>query len=101
MMNNFVFEELDKSRRKFNDFAMVDILEGQFEDLLPWHDLFVKYCADKQVEVTIEEWETLRAVKAYLGLQLFGENTFNQIKNQHDLFLETAISTLDSLSKFN
>lgn len=101
MMNNFVFEELDKNRKKFNDFAMVDILEGQFEDLLPWHDLFVKYCADKQVEVTIEEWETLRAVKAYLGLQLFGENTFNQIKNQHDLFLETAISTLDSLSKFN
>lgn len=101
MMNNFVFEELDKNRKKFNDFAMVDILEGQFEDLLPWHDLFVKYCADKQVEITIEEWETLRAVKAYLGLQLFGENTFNQIKNQHDLFLETAISTLDSLSKFN
>ena len=101
MMNNFVFEELDKNRKKFNDFAMVDILEGQFEDLLPWHDLFVKYCADKQVEVTIEEWEILRAVKAYLGLQLFGENTFNQIKNQHDLFLETAISTLDSLSKFN
>ena len=101
MMNNFVFEELDKNRKKFNDFAMDDILEGQFENLLPWHDLFVKYCADKQVEVKIEEWETLRAVKAYLGLQLFGENTFNQIKNQNDLFLETAISTLDSLSKFN
>lgn len=101
MMNNFVFEKLDDNRKKFNGFKRSDLLKGKFEDLLPWHDLFVKYYAEEEVETTIEERETLRAVKAYLGLQLFGENTFNQIKNQNDLFLETAISTLDSLSKIN
>jgi carboxyl-terminal processing protease len=101
MMNNFVFEELDNNRRKFNGLDLEDLLEGKFEDLLPWHDLFVKYCAEREIEITIEALQTLKAVKAYLGLQLFGENTFNQIKNQDDLFLETAISTLDSLSQTN
>ena len=101
MMNNFVFEKLDDNRKKFNGFKRSDLLKGKFEDLLPWHDLFMKYYAEEEVETTIEERETLKAVKAYLGLQLFGENTFNQIKNQNDLFLETAISTLDSLSKIN
>ena len=101
MMNNFVFEELDKNRNKFNDFDLDDLLEGQFENFVPWHDLFVKYCSDKKVEVTLKEWETLRGVKAYLGLQLFGDNTFNRIKNQHDLFFNTAIKALDSLSKLN
>tara|TARA_B100000886_G_C20371936_1_gene470014 strand:- start:910 stop:1212 length:303 start_codon:yes stop_codon:yes gene_type:complete len=98
-MNNFVFEELDKNRNKFNDFDLDDLLEGQFENFVPWHDLFVKYCSDKKVEVNLKESETLRGVKAHLGLQLFGDNIFNRIKNQHDLFLNTAIKALDSLSK--
>ena len=101
MMNNFVFEELDNNRKKFNGFMMNDLLEGKFKDILPWHELFVKYCADREIEITTEAPQTLKAVKAYLALQLFGENTFNQIKNQDDLFLETAIITLDSLSKIN
>ena len=84
-----------------SDFDLDDLLEGKFENLVPWHDLFVKYCSDKKVEVTLKEWETLRGVKAYLGLQLFGDNTFNRIKNQHDLFFNTAIKALDSLSKVN
>jgi len=101
VMNNFVFEELDKNRNKFRGFEKEYFLEGKFEDILPWHNLFLRYCADKEIDVTFQEEETLKAVKAYLGLQLFGENTFNQIKNQEDLFLETAINTLDSLSQIN
>ena len=45
MMNNFVFEELDKNRNKFNDFNLDDLLEGQFENFVPWHDSFVRYCS--------------------------------------------------------
>jgi carboxyl-terminal processing protease len=101
LMNNFVFKELDNNRRKFNDFGMDDVLEDRFKDILPWHDLFVKYCVDNEIEIKITEQETLKAVKTYLGLQLFGENIFNQIKNQDDLFLETAIKTLDSLPKID
>tara|TARA_B100001173_G_scaffold304114_1_gene307674 strand:- start:5801 stop:7384 length:1584 start_codon:yes stop_codon:yes gene_type:complete len=101
MMNNFVFEEVDNNRKKFNGLEMEYLLKGEFEDLLPWHDLLVKYCADKKIEITVQEQETFKAVKAYLGLQLFGVNTFNQMKNQDDLFLEIAINTLDSLSQIN
>ena len=101
MMNNFVFEKLDKYRKKFIDLNKNDLIKGKFDDILPWHNLFLKYCANQEVETTTKERETLGAVKAYLGLQLFGQNTFNQIKNQNDLFIETAISTLDSLSKIN
>ena len=43
------------------------------------------------------EKETLKAIRANLALQLFGENTFNRIKNQEDVFIERAIKTLDSL----
>lgn len=66
--------------------------------MLLWHDLFLKYLSEKEVELAIDEQETLKSVKAYLGLQLFGENTFNQIKNKNDVFLKSAIRTLDSLA---
>ena len=101
LMNNFVFKELDNNRIKFNGFGIDNLLKGHFEDILPWYDLFVKYCEDNEIEITITEQEVLKSVKTYLGLQLFGENTFNRIKNQDDLSLETAIKMLDSLSKIN
>jgi hypothetical protein len=100
-MNNFVFKELDNNRIKFNGFGIDNLLKGHFEDILPWYDLFVKYCEDNEIEITITEQEVLKSVKTYLGLQLFGENTFNLIKNQDDLSLDTAIKTLDSLSKID
>ena len=98
MLSNFVFKELDKNRKKFLFLKKSDLLNGHFEEMLPWHDLFLKYCSEKEVEVVINEQETLRSVKASLVLQLFGENTFNQIKNIDDIFIESAISTLDSLA---
>lgn len=97
LMNNFVFDELDKNRSKFNALEIESLLDDKFIDILPWYALFQKYCAKKDVELEIEEQETLNAVKAYLGLQLFGENTFNEIKNREDVFMEKALKTLDSL----
>ena len=52
------------------------LLANQFEDLLPWRSLFLEYCTEKEVEIEAEEKQILKAVKTYLGLQLFGENTF-------------------------
>ena len=98
LMNNFVFDELDKNRKRFDTLKKEDLLNDEFEKMLPWYELFKQYCSDKEVEIEIEEKETLGAAKAYLGLQLFGENTYNQIKNQSDEFMEKAISTLNSLS---
>ena len=50
------------------------------------------------MEIEAEEKQILKAVKTYLGLQLFGENTFNRINNEEDVFMEKAITILDSLT---
>ena len=98
LMIHFVFENLDENRKRFNTFKKEDLLNNKFEEILPWYESFKKYFSDEEVEIEIEEKETLEAVKAVLGLQLFGENTFQQIKNQSDSFIEEALSTLDRLS---
>ena len=46
----------------------------------------------------METFHLFFAVKTYLGLQLFGENTFNRINNEEDVFMEKAITILDSLT---
>ena len=98
MMSNFIFEELDKNRERFITLKKSDLLDDHFQGMLPWYDLFLKYCSEHKVELAIDEMEVLKSVKAYLGLQLFGENTFNEIKNIDDDFMESAINTLDSLA---
>lgn len=97
-MNNFVFDQLDQNRRRFNAIEKDGLLANQFEDLLPWRSIFLEYCAEKEVEIEVNEEQILKAIKAYLGLQLFGENTFNIINNEGDLFMEKAITILDSLT---
>lgn len=97
-MNNFIFDRLDQNRKEFNAIEKEDLLANQFEDLLPWHSLFLEYCAKKEVEIEAEEEQILKAVKTYLGLQLFGENTFIRINNEGDVFMEKAITVLDSLT---
>jgi len=98
LMNNFVFEEMDKNRTRFNSLKEEDLLLDKFESMLPWQERFEAYCEEKEIELEIKEQDVLKAVKAYLGLQLFGENTFNQIKNEEDLFMEKALQTLDRLA---
>lgn len=97
LMNNFIFKQLDKNRRAFNALKKEDLMADQYIEMLPWHKLFVSYCIEKEVEIEISEAETLKAVKSYLGLQLFGENVFNEIKNQGDVFVARAKKLLDSL----
>ena len=70
----------------------------KFERMLPWQERFEAYCEEKEIELEIEEQEILKSVKAYMALQLFGENTYNKIKNNEDLFMEKALQTLDSLA---
>ena len=52
---------------------------------------------NKKIEFKNGEKETLKAIRANLALQLFGENIFNRIKNQEDIFIDKAIKTLDTL----
>ena len=98
LMNNFIFKQLDKNRRAFNALKKEDLMADQYIEMLPWHKLFVSHCIEKEVEIEISEAETLKAVKSYLGLQLFGENVFNEIKNQGDVFVARAKKLLDSLN---
>ena len=98
LMNNFIFKQLDKNRRALNALKKEDLMADQYIEMLPWHKLFVSYCIEKEVEIEISEAETLKAVKSYLGLQLFGENVFNEIKNRGDVFVARAKKLLDSLN---
>jgi carboxyl-terminal processing protease len=99
MMSNFVFNELDKNWNQFLALKKEDVLSEMAEKIIPWHRLFMKYCDSIDVIVSPDEKQTLKAAKAFLGLQLFDENTFYQIKNQDDPYVATAIKKLQELKK--
>ena len=97
LISNFVFNKLDQNRKGFSKLEEVQLLNNKSSSILPSYQEFYEYCKTKGVEFKNGEKETLKAIRANLALQLFGENTFNRIKNQEDVFIERAIKTLDSL----
>ena len=97
LISNFIFDQLDLNRKAFSLLKEGELLKNLTPELIPSYEEFYEYCKTKGVEFKNGEKETLKALRANLALQLFGENTFNQIINQGDIFIEKAIKTLDSL----
>ena len=97
LISNFIFDQLDLNRKAFSLLKEGELLKNLNPALIPSYEEFYEYCKTKGVEFKNGEKETLKALRANLALQLFGENTFNQIINQGDIFIEKAIKTLDSL----
>ena len=97
LISNFIFDQLDLNRKAFSLLKEGELLKNLTPALIPSYEEFYEYCKTKGVEFKNGEKETLKALRANLALQLFGENTFNQIINQGDIFIEKAIKTLDSL----
>ena len=97
LISNFIFDQLDLNRKDFSLLKEVELLKNLTPALIPSYEEFYEYCKTKGVEFKNGEKETLKALRANLALQLFGENTFNQIINQGDIFIEKAIKTLDTL----
>ena len=97
LISNFIFDQLDLNRKAFSLLKEGELLKNLTPELIPSYEEFYEYCKTKGVEFKNGEKETLKALRANLALQLFGENTFNQIINQGDIFIEKAIKTLDTL----
>ena len=97
MISNFVFNELDQNRKAFSKLKEVQLLNNKSSSILPSYEQFSDYCKTNGIEFKNGKKETLKAIRANLALQLFGENIFNRIKNQEDIFIDKAIKTLDTL----
>ena len=97
LISNFVFNELDQNRKAFSKLKEVQLLNNKSSFILPTYEQFSDYCKTNGIEFKNGEKETLKAIRANLALQLFGENIFNRIKNQEDIFIDKAIKTLDTL----
>ncbi len=97
LISNFIFDQLDLNRKAFSLLKEGELLKNLTPALIPSYEEFYEYCKTKGVEFKNGEKETLKALRANLALQLFGENSFNQIINQGDIFIEKAIKTLDTL----
>ena len=78
--------------------AIVDVLCKVTDEFLIKHSLTKSTMKlVDEIEFKNCKQETLKAIRANLALQLFGENIFNRIKNQEDIFIDKAIKTLDTL----
>ena len=97
LISNFIFDQLDLNRKAFSLLKEGELLKNLTPALIPSYEEFYEYCKTKGVEFKNGEKETLKALRANLALQLFGENTFNRIINQGDIFIEKGIKTLDTL----
>ena len=97
LISNFVFNELDQNRKAFSKLKEVQLLNNKSSSILPTYEQFSDYCKTNGIEFKNGEKETLKAIRANLALQLFGENIYNRIKNQEDVFIDKAIKTLDTL----
>ena len=97
LISNFVFNELDQNRKAFSKLKEVQLLNNKSSSILPSYQEFSDYCKTNGIDFKNGKQETLKAIRANLALQLFGENIFNRIKNQEDIFIDKAIKTLDTL----
>jgi len=97
LISNFVFNELDQNRKAFSKLKESQLLNNRSSSILPSYQEFSNYCKTNGIEFKNGKKETLKAIRANLALQLFGENIFNRIKNQEDIFIDKAIKTLDTL----
>ena len=97
LISNFVFNELDQNRKAFSKLKEVQLLNNKSSSIIPSYEKFSDYCKTNGIEFKNGKNETLKAIRANLALQLFGENIYNRIKNQEDIFIDKAIKTLDTL----
>lgn len=97
LISNFVFNELDNNRKAFSKLKEVQLLNNKSSSIIPSYEKFSDYCKTNGIDFKNGKNETLKAIRANLALQLFGENIYNRIKNQEDIFIDKAIKTLDTL----
>ncbi len=93
LMNHFVFTVLDKNRTAYQYESEQDFVESPLPNALDWVKKFKSYCVDNGVPLaTKDNTAILNAIKAYVGLQLYGENCFSQILTKEDAFVKKVLA---------
>lgn len=97
LLNRFVFLEMDAQPEKyiFNNAAMF------YNEPLPFREELIKafkdYCIENSYPITItknNEGILINAIKAYIAIQLFGENLYNRIVNEKDPFIQKTLTEI-------
>lgn len=93
LMNHFVFTTLDKNRKAYTYPDENDFVAQPLAHLEDWLQAFKDYCKANGIPIQINNSNRIEnAIKAYLGLQLFGENCYTKILMQQDAFLQKALT---------
>ena len=96
LVDRFVFLELDKNPSKYN----FDNRAQFYNEELPFKEdfiaAFIAYCKERNYPIQVENEESLlNSIKAFIAIQLFGENLYTRIVNQGDPFLLKALSEIE------
>ena len=98
LVNNFVFNELDKDRGKYENLSEDDLINGKIIDEREWYEGLKEHLEKNGMQLNnADKSIAINSIKAYIGLQLFGDNAYNRINNQDDEFIKQAVQSLDRL----
>ena len=93
LVNRFVFLQLDKDPSLRNQFSKEQLLQRELSTPEVWVEGFRAYTQELNVPVEVENEALLRqTIRAYIALQLYGENLFTQINNLSDPYIQAALA---------
>lgn len=91
-MNHFVFTYLDKNRSAYPFESESEFSSQPLKNAQDWIAAFVEYCEVNSLPFEIKDKLVVtNAIKAYLGLQLYGENCYSKILTQIDPFVQRTL----------
>ena len=97
LVNRYVFLEMDKVRGKYNFNNAARFYNEELVDQDNFFKSFKDYCLENDFPIMINNRKMLiNSIKAYIALQLFGENIFTRIMNQEDPFIQKALDHLNN-----
>ena len=97
LVNRFVFLEMDKVRRKYNFNNVARFYNDELVDQDKFFKSFENYCLENDFPLKINNRKmVINSIKAYIALQLFGENIFTRIMNLEDPFIQAALDHLNN-----
>ena len=95
LVNRFVFLEMDKFRVKYKFKNPAKFYNEPLMDQDQFFKSFKEYCLENDFPLKINNKKmVINSIKAYIALQLFGENIFTRIINQEDPFIQKALDDI-------
>jgi carboxyl-terminal processing protease len=95
VINHFVFVTLDANRGEYAFGSASEFLATPLTTPEVWLDKFQAYCTQNSIPFAFKDQDKiLTAIKAYIGLQVYGEGVFTQILNTDDPFLRKVMDHL-------